>query len=188
MIKNIKAPKELDIICQDLKVCGRREFSDLLKLRYKYNVEKDRQKKALKAQEEDENNEELTNEQLEQLVDKELDDTLKRVEREKKKQAKKERERDAKQELRKKMSVIAATSLDNDEDLTLDKKTKEFLKSIDPEDIEKYLPAQEPDEDEQLMNEDPLEKKYKFLTDGGGDEKSDDESSISEDEKVTRVD
>jgi len=140
MIKDIKAPKDLDTICQDLKVCGRREFSDLLKLRYKYNVENDRKKKALKAQEEDGNKEELTNEQLEQLVDKELEDTLKRVAREKKKQAKKEREREAKQDIRKKMSVIAATSINNDEDLNLDKRTRDILNRIGIDEVEKYLP------------------------------------------------
>jgi len=39
MIKDLKTPKDLQAICEDLKVCGRKEFSDLLKLRYKYNVE-----------------------------------------------------------------------------------------------------------------------------------------------------
>ena len=38
-IKDLKPPKELKLICDDLKVCGRREFSDLLKLRYKYVLE-----------------------------------------------------------------------------------------------------------------------------------------------------
>lgn len=40
MIKDIKVPKDLDIICEDLKLCGRKEFSDLLKVRYTYNVQK----------------------------------------------------------------------------------------------------------------------------------------------------
>jgi len=38
MIKGLKAPLDLVSICEDLKLCGRREFSDLLKLRYTYNV------------------------------------------------------------------------------------------------------------------------------------------------------
>ena len=53
--------------------------------------------------------------------------------------AKKERELATKQEFRKKMSVIAATTLDNDEDLTLDRKTWEKLKTIDLEDLHKYV-------------------------------------------------
>jgi hypothetical protein len=48
LVKDLKPPKDLDEICEDIKVCGRREFSELLKLRYKYNVEIDRIKKAEK--------------------------------------------------------------------------------------------------------------------------------------------
>jgi len=48
MTKGIKLPKELDIICDDLKLCGRKEFSDLLKVRYQYNVEKGRKAKEEK--------------------------------------------------------------------------------------------------------------------------------------------
>jgi len=47
-IENYKPPTDLDIICQDLKVCGRREFSILLKLRYKYNVTIDKAAKEAK--------------------------------------------------------------------------------------------------------------------------------------------
>ena len=47
---------------------------------------------------------------------------MKRMEREKKRQAKKEKVQHDKSELRKKMSVIATTVLDNDEDLTLSRK------------------------------------------------------------------
>lgn len=35
-IKGMKQPKDLEIICEDIKVCGRREYSDLLKLRLVY--------------------------------------------------------------------------------------------------------------------------------------------------------
>mmetsp|Transcript_42071 Transcript_42071/g.64498 ORF Transcript_42071/g.64498 Transcript_42071/m.64498 type:complete len:155 (+) Transcript_42071:593-1057(+) len=48
MIKDLKAPKDLDIICEDLKVCGRREFQELLKLRYKLNISITRKKKEIK--------------------------------------------------------------------------------------------------------------------------------------------
>ena len=57
---------------------------------------------------------------VETFRQKELDETIKRVEREKKKAQKKEKLKDAKQDIRKKMSVIAASSLNNDEDLILD--------------------------------------------------------------------
>ena len=53
------------------------------------------------------------------------------MEKEKKRMAKKERELATKQEFRKKMSVIAAT--------TLDRKTWEKLKTIDLEDLHKYV-------------------------------------------------
>jgi len=42
LIKDLKPPKDLETICADIKVCGRREFSDMLKLRYKYKLELDR--------------------------------------------------------------------------------------------------------------------------------------------------
>jgi len=37
-IKDLKPPKDLKLIVEDLKVAGRKEFSDLLKLRYKYDI------------------------------------------------------------------------------------------------------------------------------------------------------
>jgi hypothetical protein len=78
----------------------------------------------------------MTQEELEAMVDKELDETIKRVEREKKRAIKKERVAAAKQDVRKKMSVIAATSINNDEELMLDSKTWDKLKAIeDAEDI-----------------------------------------------------
>ena len=39
-LKSVKLPSDLDQICEDLKVCGRREFSELLKLKYKYSLSK----------------------------------------------------------------------------------------------------------------------------------------------------
>ena len=35
-LKDTKKPKDLEFICQDLKVCGRKEFSDMLKMRLSY--------------------------------------------------------------------------------------------------------------------------------------------------------
>lgn len=81
MIKDLKPPADLEIICQDLKVCGRKELSDMLKLRYKYNVALERKRKEAKqAAREAEGEKELTQEQLEKMVDRELEETLKRVE------------------------------------------------------------------------------------------------------------
>jgi hypothetical protein len=64
------------------------------------------------------------------------------------------------------MSVIAASSLNNDEDLILDSKTWDKLKLIeDAEDIQKYLPKNLPESDDE-ENMDPTERKYRFLNDG----------------------
>jgi hypothetical protein len=129
MIKDLKPPSDLEQICEDLKCCGRREFSELLKLRYKYNVAIDRARKSEKeAKKAQEGQKEMTQEELEALVDKELEDTIKRVEKEKKRALKKERVAAAKQDIAKKMSVIAATTINNDEDLLLDSKTWDKLK------------------------------------------------------------
>jgi AdoMet-dependent rRNA methyltransferase SPB1 len=48
MIKDCKPPGDLASFCEDLKCCGRRELSELLKLRYKYNVAIDRARKSEK--------------------------------------------------------------------------------------------------------------------------------------------
>jgi len=55
-------------------------------------------------------------------IDRELEETMKRIAKEKKRQAKKEKVLADKSDLRKKMSVIATTTLDNDEDLTMSRK------------------------------------------------------------------
>lgn len=87
LISKLKAPSDLVDICSDLKVCGRREMSELLKLRYKYAASKlpEEQKEELAPQE-------LTPEQLEKAVDAELEASIRRQEREKKRIAKKEHE------------------------------------------------------------------------------------------------
>ena len=90
------------------------------------------------------------------------------------------------------MSVIAASSLNNDEDLILDQRTWDKLKQVeDAEDIQKYLPKKLEDSDDE-ENMDPTERKFRFLNDGAGmkqDEADEDSSDeISEDERVTRAD
>lgn len=156
-------------------------------MKYKYNLQQDRKKKeereARKAEREQR---ELTQEDIEKMVDKELDETLKKMEREKKKQLKKEREREAKQDVRKKMSVIASSTINYDEDLTLDKKTRDILKKIDIEDVHKYVPQLDSENEE---NMDPIERKYKFFNDGAKEEKFDGESFDSDvDDTVARID
>jgi hypothetical protein len=79
---------------------------------------------------------------------------------------KKEREREAKNDMRTKMSVIAATTINADEELQLDRRTWDKLRSLEPEDIEQYLPERGEDSEERDMNMDPTERKYAFLTDG----------------------
>lgn len=61
-------------------------------------------------------------------LDKQLEETLLRIQKEKKRQEKKERIQKAKSDLRKKMSVIASSGVDgNDEDLFLSRKIWEKL-------------------------------------------------------------
>ena len=55
-------------------------------------------------------------------IDRELEETMKRIAKDKKRQAKKEKVLADKSDLRKKMSVIATTTLDNDDDLTMSRK------------------------------------------------------------------
>lgn len=40
VIKDLKPPSDIKEICDDLKLCGRREMSELLKLKYKYGLAK----------------------------------------------------------------------------------------------------------------------------------------------------
>ena len=55
-------------------------------------------------------------------LDKELEETIAKIERDKKRQEKKDRVQTAKSDLRTKMSVIATTTIDNDEELYMNKK------------------------------------------------------------------
>lgn len=88
------------------------------------------------------------------------------------------------------MSVIASSTIENDEDLILDKKTWDKLKKIDIEDAHKYMPDDFVSEDEEeKLN--PNERKYRFYTDGADfekDSKQESEDSGSEDEAIKKVD
>lgn len=55
--------------------------------------------------------------------------------------------------MRKKMSVIASSTIENDEELKLDKKTWDKLKEIEAEDLDKYIEG-DSDEDESENNYD----------------------------------
>lgn len=157
-IAGMKHPADLEEICADLKVCGRREMSELLKIRYKYSVSK-----IPKEEEPAERPKELTAEQLEAAVDKELEESIKRLEREKKKAAKKTAEAEKKADTRKKMSVIAGAAVENDEDLVLDEKTWERVRELGIDELHKHIDKEEDSEGE--MSD--LERRYKFHTDGG---------------------
>jgi hypothetical protein len=80
-LKDTKKPAELELICEDLKVCGRKEFSDLLKMRHVYNVSIDKKIKEIdEAKKAAIPVPEKTEEELEAEVDKELDRVLAKVE------------------------------------------------------------------------------------------------------------
>ena len=138
----VHPPEDLDLICNDLKVCGRRELFNLLKFRHKYQrlVDQDRKKskaESEKLEKELNKKDEPTENDLEDQNDKELEETIKRVEKERKRQEKKERERKVKSELRAKMSVIASTDIYNqNDDVLFDKRTLEKLRKVDIEELQ----------------------------------------------------
>ena len=115
-------PGDLQIICDDLKVCGRREMGLLIRLRHKYQMLLGRAQKALADEESAKIKAAEDPEDEDTKIDRELEETMKRMEKEKKRAAKKEKILADKSELRKKMSVIATTTLDNDEDLFMSRK------------------------------------------------------------------
>jgi len=180
----------LELIIEDLKICGRKEFSDLLKMRHAYNISIDKKIKAVEdAKKAAIIVPEKTEEELEAEVDKELDRVLAKVEAKKKRVAKKQKELDEKQDYRKKMSVIAATAIDNDEDLRMDKRTWEMLKKVDVDENPGVVPEDSDSEEEETI----AEKRFKFHNDGYVDKMEkvageDDSDSISEDERITRID
>jgi len=69
------------LICEDLKICGRKEFSDLLKMRHSYNVDIDKKIKVIEdAKKASIPVVEKTREELEEDDEKELDKILDKVE------------------------------------------------------------------------------------------------------------
>lgn len=132
-------PRDLEVICGDLKVCGRGELFSLLKYRTKFQATQESEKKKARKAKSDASGrveKELTPEELEEQTNKELEETIKRVEKERRKQEKKERERKAKADLRQKMSVIASTDHNQNDDVLFDRRTLEKLKAIDIEELD----------------------------------------------------
>lgn len=86
------------------------------------------------------------------------------------------------------MSVIASTALENDDELTLDKKTWEKVREIGLENMYKHVKHVEDDAEE---NMDDTERKYRYLTDGGtkmtNNEEDDDDDDSDVDDDVKRV-
>lgn len=87
VLSELKRPKDLEIMVQDLKVCGRREYAELLKLKHLYNMSIEKKKQEINQAKRDAMPVvEKTQEELEAEVDRELEETIQKVEREKKRQ------------------------------------------------------------------------------------------------------
>ena len=120
--KLMKVPSDLQEMCDDIKVLGRREFSHLIRLRHKYVTTVKKEAKDKEQEEREKNKADESEMDEDAKIDKELEETLAKMEKEKKRRAKKEKVLKEKGDLMKKMSVIASNSLDNDEDLHLSSK------------------------------------------------------------------
>ena len=98
-------------------------------------------------------------------LDKELEETIKKIERDKKRQTKKDRVQTAKSDLRTKMSVIATTTVDNDEELYMPQKMWEtFRKKVDDKPDEKSGSEEENESDgseESQLESDSDENEHK---------------------------
>ena len=177
----MKAPLDFQAICDDLKVCGRREYGLLIRMRHKYQEiikqaakkVNDAEKARLKELEEPEDED--------AKIDRELEETMKRMEKEKKRLAKKEKVAQDKSDLRKKMSVIATTTLDNDEDLLMSRKLWDDVRAKGFENA-----GEKSDESESDADESEEEKRQNSdFSDEEEDAESDSENEL--DEKQQRV-
>ena len=141
------------MICDDLKVCGRREMGQLIRIRHKYQEIVKREAKRIADEEKAKTKQDEEPEDEDAKIDRELEETMLRIEKEKKRQAKKDKVAADKSELRKKMSVIATTTLDNDEDLMMSRKLwddirkKGFDRAGEASDDEKNGDQQSEDEE-----------------------------------------
>jgi AdoMet-dependent rRNA methyltransferase SPB1 len=170
-------PEDLSILCQDIKVCGRRELQNLLKYRYKYTKMLEAEKRADKANAPKEEPKVLTEEELEAQIDKELEETIRRVEKDKKRAEKRERVKEKKNDIKKKMSVIASSSIHNEMDEVLfDRKTLERLRGVDIEEmgyedlgdeednqLDEWKKRDQEEESEEDSDEEPETKRLKTM-------------------------
>lgn len=178
-------PEDLDLICQDLKVCGRRELFSLLKFRHKYQRLVDHDRKTAKAEADKraaaEAKVDKGEQELEEENDKELEETIKRVEKERKKQDKKERERKAKAEIRAKMSVIASTDIYNqNDDVLFDRRTLDKLKKVDIEELEYNAPDSQEELSEGELGGAQIDGKGRKKV---SEDEADDDESVDEETK-----
>ena len=163
----MKPPSDLQEMCDDLKVLGRREFAHLIRLKHKYNTIIEKEEKVKRQEEEEEKTKALSEEDEDAKIDKELEETMKRIEQAKKRQAKKDKIIADKSDLRKKMSVIATNTLDNDEDLHLTSRQWDAMR--------KSVKGQNSSDEEEEKDEASEES-------SDGDEESDPISSDEEDD------
>jgi hypothetical protein len=92
------------------------------------------------------------------------------------------------------MSVIASTNIDNDDELRLDARTWDKLKQIDVEDAHKYM--SDDSEDSEDLEQDPELRAMKKMEAKDDEEQrklkgevdGDDESDVSSDEELDRID
>ena len=191
--KELKPPDDLQTICDDLKLCGRREFAVLIRLRHKYLMIQQRAKKAVEDEEAAKAKLDEVPEDEEAKIDRELEETMLRIAKEKKRVAKKEKIAKDKTELRKKMSVIATTTLDNDEDLHLSNRLwdeirrKGFEKVGDNSDDEDSDDGDDDGKGSDDSMDDDLETTGMGKTLEGSDADGDSSSDESIDEKQARI-
>jgi len=187
--KDMRPPSDLDTICEDLKVCGKRELYNLLKLRHKFQViakgkakdARDVERKAYRAAnprpEEDED----------AKLDRQLEETIARIEKDKKKAEKKERVLAAKADLRQKMSVIATNvEVDNDEDIYLNKNQWSELRKVVVKGDSELSQDEDEDDDKELESIEEKESEEEGDSDDEKLEKDSDASSV--DSNAVRVD
>lgn len=174
----MKPPSDFAQICEDLKVCGRREFGLLIRMRHKFQTLLAKAAKA-QADEEAAKKKELEGSEDEDAkIDRELEETMKRIEKQKKRAAKKEKVAADKSELRKKMSVIATTTLDNDEDLLMSRRLWEEVQKKGFEGVGEKSDEDSSGSDDDDGSSDGEESK------GRADDEDDDSEMGSEDERL----
>lgn len=178
LFKTEAPPKEMDLICADIKLCGKGEMSKLLK--YRFTVKKHEEAERKKVNEAKKaliKIPEKTEEDIENDIDAEIELTIKRLEKDKKRAEKKQKTKDLKSDIRKKMSVIAGMTVDggNDEGVFSKKMLHKLQNEVDMEELG-YL-----DSDAESDPED-----WKVIKEREFRENSD-ESGSEEDTKLRRI-